>query len=149
MRQGMNMDSIRNNDSDEKVRRVGIAVASWLCGVLEGSTRDSADMGLAEALDAWLRYQKNERRVLFTGSLACSACGHTWESLVASDDTGGIQCPQCGHLQKVNPCPSSARTEPENKESLEKVQRDANDIVTRIAELNKIISANNGLSLCI
>ena len=138
------MNSTEKNASDDEVRRVGIAVANWLCGVLEGSSRDSADMALAEALDAWLRHQKRERQVLFTGSLVCSSCGHTWESLVASDDTGGIQCPQCGHLQKVNPCPAGSRVKPENKEALEKVLQDSNNIVTRIAELNKMINANNG-----
>jgi predicted Zn-ribbon and HTH transcriptional regulator len=97
-------EHIRNASlsNDEKTRRIAIAVASWLCGTIEGLSNDNADLALAEALDSWLRKQKRNGQILYTGCVSCKSCGHTWESLVSSDDVE-LHCPQCGNAQKTAP----------------------------------------------
>jgi DNA-directed RNA polymerase subunit RPC12/RpoP len=134
----------QNDVSDEKVRRIGIAVASWLCGALEGSVRDNADLALAEALDLWLRHQKNERRVLFTGKLLCAACGRTWEELIASDNAEPIQCPHCGHRQHVDPVPVAPGARPENNVELDRLKQHGDEVLAILAELNDNLKTLHG-----
>jgi hypothetical protein len=129
-----------NTDADSQTRRIGIAVASWLCGILEGISSDSTDMTLAEALDSWLRKQKKNSEILYAGNVVCISCGCSWECLVLSNDTGPIQCPECGSVQKIVPPPKKAcNNKPENMEALLKIQKDAGDVVSRIETLNKTI----------
>ena len=126
-------------NADEKIRRITVAMASWLCGVLEGTSRDE-DITLAEAIDSWLRLQKQKNQTLYSGHLVCKSCGHEWECMVFSSDTQKLQCPQCGMVQTATITEAiSNRQIPENKTALEKVQKDAVDVVSKIAEFNQII----------
>lgn len=129
--------------ADGKARRTVAAVASWLCGTIEGIARDSADMSLAEALDSWLRYQKRSDQTLYSGNAICVRCGHPWEYFVLSTDSGCVHCPRCGAMQKSSLKPlNDSHAIPENKEALEKVRKEAEEIVSRIDILNRSIKEN-------
>jgi DNA-directed RNA polymerase subunit RPC12/RpoP len=135
-------------NADEKTRRMGIAVANWLCGTLEGIARDNADMALAEALDSWLRRQKRNGETLYTGSIVCAACGHRWECLVLSTGTGNVACPHCGAVQNHSPANQRTNcTKPENMEALENVRKDVGDVVSRIETFNQIIKNRHELDV--
>jgi hypothetical protein len=127
-------------NANEKARRVGIAVASWLCGTIEGIAFDNEDIALAEALDKWLRQQKRNRQTLYTGCVVCESCGHSWESFVLSTDTKGSQCPDCGYIQAITSLPRPKPDALQNKDGIDKVQNDAATIILQIEELNKIIN---------
>jgi hypothetical protein len=127
-------------NADEKIRRITVAMANWLCGVLEGNSRDKDDIILAEALDSWLRRQKQKDQTLYSGHLVCNSCGHEWECMVFSSDTQKLQCPQCGIVQTTTITDAISKHQiPENKTTLEKVQMDAVDVVSKIAAFNQII----------
>ena len=121
------------------MRDICIGVANWLCGTLEGISRENGDLALAEALDAWLRFQKNERRTLYTGRVTCAWCGFSWETLIASDDVQS-RCPQCGRLQKTVrlPLPPQPMTR-EDREALDTIRKGMDEVVARLVSLNKSI----------
>lgn len=126
--------------ADEKTRIISVAIASWLCGTIEGNARDPADMALAEALDSWLRKQRKNGETLYTGNIVCVSCGQSWEHLVLSTDSCTVQCPHCGAVQKASLPPQNRnRSKPENMDALQKIQKEAGDVVSRIAEFNQVI----------
>lgn len=129
-----------NKSADEQVRQMAFAVANWLAGVLEGGGRDDIDTTLAEALDTWLRHQKQDGQTLYSGRTACNSCGHEWDFVVFAGDTDKLQCPQCRTIQAAPVAPGKAAAAPENKDALEKVQRDAGDVISKIAALGRIIN---------
>jgi CheY-like chemotaxis protein len=129
--------------TDQKARRIAIGVASWLCGTLEGLASDNADLALAESLDFWLRLQKKNCETLYIGSVNCISCGRPWECMTLSNNTNSVQCPHCSTVQKITLKEQNfSRSEPENKESLKKVQIEVQDVVTKITELNNTIKLN-------
>jgi DNA-directed RNA polymerase subunit M/transcription elongation factor TFIIS len=131
--------------ADDATRRMSVAVANWLCGTLEGISRDDADLSLADALDSWLRTQKRDGETLYTGSIACVSCGHRWEYLILSTETGTIRCPNCGTVQSVSPPKiDTIRTSPLNKQALEKIREDIGAVVSKIERFNRTMKNNNG-----
>jgi len=115
----------------DQTRRISIAVASWLCGTLEGLSGDY-DATLADALDIWLRRQKDELRTIYTGLVTCSVCGHTQERMISSDDVT-LCCSGCGNVQKTaSLLPCAARKEPENRDALNRIRKEIGDVISRI-----------------
>ena len=126
--------------TDERTRHLSIAVANWLCGTLEGISNDSVDATLTEALDTWLRKQKDRLRTLYIGQVTCSSCGDTWEAIVASDDTQ-LNCPHCGYRVKTAPVPPSKgkNTVPENRAALDTIRKSLDDVAARMASIHRYI----------
>lgn len=119
-------------EAGDKIRRIIFATANWMCGALEGLSRDNADTALAEALDSWLRFRKQQDRIFYTGQVKCMQCGYSWEDVFASDDTE-IRCPKCGNPQSAPPLSlNKCRRVPENRDALEKVHREMSDTITAI-----------------
>jgi predicted RNA-binding Zn-ribbon protein involved in translation (DUF1610 family) len=126
-------------DNSEKIRRISVAVAEWLCGTLEGVSDDNDDLDCAEALDHWLRVQKKNMETLFIGTFTCPACNKIWGGLTLSKDKNSFHCPNCGSVQKIlskNPQPAC---EPPNVENIKKLQRETTDIVQKIGTLNDLL----------
>jgi len=130
---------MNKHDNSEKIRRISVSVAEWLCGTLEGVSDDNDDLNCAEALDHWLRVQKKKKETLFIGTFACPACNKLWGGLTLSEDKNSFHCPNCGTEQKIlsrNPKPAG---EPPNVENIKKLQQETTEIVQKIGTLNNLL----------
>lgn len=126
------------HDNSEKIRRISIAVAEWLCGTIEGLADDNDDINCAEALDLWLHAQKKKAETLFIGTFTCPECKKTWYGLTLSEDKNSFRCQNCGSIQKL----SSGKSEhfiPPNVNNLKKLDHETTEIVQKIGTLNEML----------
>ncbi|HEX2955495.1 MAG TPA: hypothetical protein VHO70_01615 [Chitinispirillaceae bacterium] len=130
---------MNTHENSEKIRRISIAVAEWLCGTLEGASDDNDDLNCAEALDYWLRAQKKKMETLFIGTFTCPKCNKTWGGLTLSEYKNSFQCPNCGSLQKITSTnPDPARVPPK-LDNINKLQQETIEIVQKIGTLNELL----------
>jgi ssDNA-binding Zn-finger/Zn-ribbon topoisomerase 1 len=130
---------MNKTDNSEKMRRISLAVAEWLCGTLEGFADDNDDMNCAEALDSWIRTQKKNMETLFIGTFTCPNCSKAWHGLTLSENKNSFHCPNCGSIQKITSENSDAARLPENIDKLKTIQQETSEIVQKIDTLNCLL----------
>jgi hypothetical protein len=128
-----------NHDNSEKIRRISIAVAEWLCGTIEGFSDDNDDINCAEALDCWLRSQKKKAETLFIGTFTCPECKKAWHGLTLSEEKNSFRCLNCGSIQKIA-SGKSEHVSPPNVNNLRKLDQETTEIVQKIGILNEMLS---------
>jgi predicted RNA-binding Zn-ribbon protein involved in translation (DUF1610 family) len=130
---------MNKHDNSEKIRRISVAVAEWLCGTIEGFADDNEDLNCAEALDRWIRIQKKNMETLFIGSFTCPDCNKVWYGLTLSEDKSSFHCPNCGSVQKITSGNSDPTNLPGNIDNLKKIQQGTTEIIQKIDDLNNLL----------
>ena len=90
------MDNKNDQYTCTSQRRICIATASWLCGMIDGISVTADDQKFSDALGEWLEIQLQKYDKIIIGQVQCNACGHKWNSVLFARNINQEICPCCG-----------------------------------------------------